>query len=176
MRPVASPVGQLTLLLLPSIDCNNGADFITYHTLAVRIVQWLDPLYPAPPSASARVYHLGVLWLFGYVTAYIEAWSIAAFPHYSYPDKEAMLSIGSAFYSLLFVVTYPMYVELHRAHAAGEKWTLWRICCHALGASMLVLVLYESWRLTIGRISPLVNDTACPPYAHHILGHGVLAP
>ena len=120
----------------------------------------------------------------GYVTAVVEAVSISAFPHYRYPDREAMLTVGSAFYSLLFVVTYPMYVELHRAHAVmhgsaqgdpankqgDTTWTLWRVCCHALAASMLVLLNYELWRLTMGRISPLVDSTTCPPYTHPVLG------
>eukprot|EP00035_Acanthoeca_spectabilis_P030650 m.10308 g.10308 ORF g.10308 m.10308 type:complete len:298 (-) comp4299_c0_seq1:127-1020(-) len=145
--------------------------FITYHTLAVKVIQWVDPEYPKAPQFPMRMRQLGLLWLMGYATAYVEAWSISSFPHYSYPDREAMMTVGSAFYSLLFVVTYPMYVELHRSHAAEEKCSIWQVFCHALAASMIVLVLYETWRLSIGRISPLVDDTLCPPYTHSILGH-----
>jgi hypothetical protein len=163
-----------------------------YHTAAVRLVQWLDPLYPQSPSSAAWVVQLSALFAMGYITAVVEAVSISAFPHYRYPDRPAMLTVGSAFYSLLFVVTYPMYVELHRAHArhcaavVGEgggrrasasmsdgndcAWTLWRVLCHALAASMMVLLNYELWRLTVGRISPLVDPTTCPPYTHPLLG------
>jgi len=106
----------------------------------------------------------------GYMTAYLEAWSITSFPHYSYPDADAMLGVGSGFYALHFLVSFPMYVELHRAHASGEMWDMWQVFCHALAASMLILTFYEVWRLTIGRISPLVDDTACPPFTHNVVG------
>lgn len=167
-------VQTLTIPMVPttySAFCNYAtADFITYHTLAVKVIQWVDPEYPKAPQFPMRMRQLGLLWLMGYATAYVEAWSISSFPHYRYPDREAMMTVGSAFYSLLFVVTYPMYVELHRSHAAEEKCSIWQVFCHALAASMIVLVLYETWRLSIGRISRLVDDTVCPPYTHSILG------
>ncbi len=39
----------------------------------------------------------------------------------------------------------------------GEQWGLWRVCVDALGASMLVTITLDLWRLALG---PLKNLAA----------------
>eukprot|EP00041_Stephanoeca_diplocostata_P020511 m.461058 g.461058 ORF g.461058 m.461058 type:complete len:118 (+) comp21599_c0_seq25:40-393(+) len=88
-----------------------------------------------------------------YVTAVLEAVGMAAFPHYTYPDAQAMFVKGSAFYSLLFVITYPMFHEFQTNYVksgGARMWTIWETCQHALAACMLALLLMEGWRLCIG--------------------------
>eukprot|EP00040_Diaphanoeca_grandis_P027265 m.154755 g.154755 ORF g.154755 m.154755 type:complete len:355 (+) comp30908_c0_seq1:193-1257(+) len=129
--------------------------FCTYHWFAALVLN------------NVGHYAFVVVLMMAYVTAFFEALSMSAFPHYYYPDREAMLSIGSLFYALLFVVSYPMYTSFsRRAHAL----TLWQTAVDSLAASMLILCLYEAWRTIIGPISDAVDPTVCPPFTHPVDG------
>ena len=88
-----------------------------------------------------------------YSTAVLEAWSISAFPGYTYPDLDAMLTVGSAFYSLFFLCSYPMFWMMQPADS------LWSSCVQGLACAMLVMMLGDGWRIGLGPISHLINDT-----------------
>eukprot|EP00041_Stephanoeca_diplocostata_P020509 m.460823 g.460823 ORF g.460823 m.460823 type:complete len:290 (+) comp21599_c0_seq10:192-1061(+) len=145
--------------------------FCTYHTLAAYVLRRSGDNVTGLPYAVVVV-------AIAYVTAVLEAVGMAAFPHYTYPDAQAMFVKGSAFYSLLFVITYPMFHEFQTNYVksgGARMWTIWETCQHALAACMLALLLMEGWRLCIGTISPLVDSNPCPPFTHP-LKDGILKP
>ncbi len=53
----------------------------------------------------------------------------------AFPDRAAMYKYGSVFYGLMFVVTYPMFVQFE---SQGRQWSLARVVLHSLAATALV--------------------------------------
>ena len=88
--------------------------------------------------------------VWGYVTAFLETWSIQHFPYYDIPDRWAMYVYGSIFYGLYFLVSYPMFYALDER---GNRWSLWRTVVDAMACSMLITTLLDAWRLCIGKVT-----------------------
>eukprot|EP00039_Didymoeca_costata_P010650 m.144157 g.144157 ORF g.144157 m.144157 type:complete len:275 (-) comp14911_c0_seq2:2356-3180(-) len=132
--------------------------FCTYHVIAERIINF---------SQLQGMFNVLLILLLAFITAILETLSIEAFPHYNYPDRDAFLTKGSAFYSIFFVFSYPMYVELAKN---GQTWSLWHTVVHSMGCAMLIMTTMDFWRLFLGPISPLVNSSLCPPFTHPVVG------
>ena len=64
----------------------------------------------------------------------------------SYPDAWQMYTVGSAFYALYFIVSFHMFPHID----TPGPWTLWRTSEHSLAASMLVMLVMDAYRLSIG--------------------------
>lgn len=147
--------------------------FVSYHVLASIALRRARASY-GPMGELAAVPALS------YFTAVLETWSIEAFPHYNYPDRDAMLKLGSLFYALFFVVSYPMYARIDGAATAmmptTPRWGLWRTVCHGLATSMLIFIGMDLWRLAVGPISAKVDPGACPPFTHPLNGCQAVAP
>ncbi|CAE7311292.1 CPI1 [Symbiodinium necroappetens] len=47
-----------------------------------------------------------------YCTAFLETFSISAFPYYTFDDRQQMYTVGSAFYALYLAVSFPMFARL----------------------------------------------------------------
>lgn len=82
-------------------------------------------------------------------TAFMETWTISAFPYYDIKDRTYMYTIGSVLYGIYFVVGFPMHFALDEA-AGAPKWTVWETLKDSLAASMAVTILLDLWRLAIG--------------------------
>ena len=67
----------------------------------------------------------------------------------NFPDFQAMLTVGSVFYGMMFIVTYPMFHQFE----AARGWSFNAVVSHALLASGLVWALFEAWAFVIGPIS-----------------------
>jgi hypothetical protein len=55
--------------------------FATYHTLMTRLFRWGNFWH----SSTSVLKRVAVVALLGYTTAFVEAFSISAFPHYVGP-------------------------------------------------------------------------------------------
>jgi len=66
---------------------------------------------------------------------------------FAYESRERMLKVGSAGYSVYFVVGLPM---ARRIDADGERWTLGRVVVEGLATSMMVLLGLEAWAKVVG--------------------------
>ena len=86
----------------------------------------------------------------------------------SFPDRSVMYKYGSAFYGLMFVVTYPAFYHFS---AHGVNWSLARTALHSLVTSCIVCphspirgsfgeiycqvwVLMEAFKQLIGPLAP----------------------
>ena len=124
--------------------------FISYHTIV------LLPMRLAKRSliCYSRVFRLVAMCLVVFsislLTAFLETWTISGFPYYTYPDYHAMLTKGSVFYALYFMVTFPMFLRLDEDPA--DPWSLGRTAVDALAAMMLVVLCGDMWRLAIGTV------------------------
>ncbi len=71
-----------------------------------------------------------------------------------------MYTIGSLFYAIYFFVSFPMFYRI--GEAPRQQWTVWQAAVDSLGASMLVTILLDFWRLAIGAITDLESAPELP--------------
>eukprot|EP00043_Microstomoeca_roanoka_P004867 m.52363 g.52363 ORF g.52363 m.52363 type:complete len:269 (-) comp12694_c0_seq1:243-1049(-) len=136
--------------------------FLFYHTLSSMILRKLE-FWSKRRSLLERLLIVGTL---AYITAVLEAWSISAFPHYKYPNEAVMLSVGSLFYAMMFLVTFPAYSLLDEG--VNESRPACYFAMHALACGMLVFILDDAWRLIIGPVHSGELATQLP-YAQSVL-------
>ena len=115
-------------------------------------------------SHDARVFHVlpravergaaadsngvrGRRWRFGfecaavgamaYSTAFMESLTICGFPYYSFADRHMAYTLGSAFYGIYFLVSFPMFLRVDETKAMPMSQVFWE----AMGSGMAVLCL-----------------------------------
>eukprot|EP00249_Psilotum_nudum_P016133 c25671_g1_i8 orf=819-1652(+) len=95
------------------------------------------------------------------VSSKIMRWFIQAlwFPYYDFVDRDAMYKVGSLFYALYFIVSYPMFFRLDEK--PNDPWSLSHTAIDSLGAAMLVTILLDVWRHALG---PIVDIPGVPSY------------
>lgn len=119
-----------------------------YHAISNYIIRYIRDRYVA--NFWRACFEWAVIACFAYTTAFGEAITICAFPHYSFADKHQAYTLGSAFYAIYFVVSYPMFFMLDENAKNGRKnthWSLFEVAGSALACSMIVLQLLDFVRL-----------------------------
>jgi len=101
---------------------------------------------------------------FSYFTAFMETLTISAFPYYSFEDRDKAYTVGSAFYGIYFLVSFPMFFffdedvdvvdwQAEAKAGGGEKngrvVMLWDTVVSSCGAGMMILCLLDFVRLTL---------------------------
>ena len=88
------------------------AYFIFYHSMTNLVLRRLRrSLVAVHPFASSAISAVVVLAL-AYVTAFMETYTISNFPYYSFKNREFAYTIGSAFYAIYFIVSFPMFLRI----------------------------------------------------------------
>ena len=88
------------------------AYFIFYHSMTNLILRRLRrALSQFSPSASFAA-SAAVILALAYVTAFMETFTISNFPHYSFENRAFAYTIGSAFYAIYFIVSFPMFLRI----------------------------------------------------------------
>ncbi|KAK6924698.1 hypothetical protein RJ641_009024, partial [Dillenia turbinata] len=109
-----------------------------------------------------------------YFIAFLETWAISNFPYYSFVDSVSMYKVGSLFYAIYFLVSFPMFIRIDEK--PGDPWDLPRVAIDALGAAMLVTIILDLWRIFLGPIIPLPDTKQCTqPGLPWFPGHAQLA-
>lgn len=153
------------------------AYFCFYHTLSNLTMRRLDRLLRAAlpqDSLAARAIRglVTAAWVvaLSYATAFMETLTIANFDYYTFVDKGAMYRVGSLFYALYFVVSFPMFLRIEE-DPKEPKWSLARTAVDALGASMLVTILLDFWRLAVGPIVDIkrASSTCSAPLSEDVV-------
>lgn len=109
-------------------------------------------------SSKSWMYRLSMLCLIlilSWITAIGETVTISGFPHYRFKDREAMLKVGSLFYALVFLSTFPLYHRIDEPKSKAPSFkimSLWEVIMDSLGNCMIVFLLLDGWRLLIGQI------------------------
>lgn len=93
-----------------------------------------------------------VVFLLSYATAYMETLTISHYPYYTFVDRSRMYSVGSLFYAIYFFVSFPMFFRLDE-NAKGKKSSISEFAIDSLAASMLVTILLDLWRISLGAIN-----------------------
>lgn len=81
--------------------------FVLYHTLSNMILRKIESRYL--PSKARTVFFWAVIFAFSYFTAFMETLTISSFPDYSFADQYMAYTVGSAFYGIYFIVSYPVF-------------------------------------------------------------------
>ncbi|GAB2269702.1 Bifunctional protein GlmU [Dionaea muscipula] len=94
-----------------------------------------------------------------YFIAYLETLAISNFPYYDFADRDAMYKVGSLFYAIYFIVSFPMFLRIDEK--PGDEWRLPRVAVDALGAAMLVTIILDLWRIFLGPIISISETKQC---------------
>ncbi|PWZ16974.1 Cycloeucalenol cycloisomerase [Zea mays] len=86
------------------------------------------------------------------------SWRMNNFPYYEFVDRDIMYKVGSLFYAIYFIVSFPMF---SRIDEKDEKWSLSRVAVDSLGAAMLVTIILDLWRIFLGPIVPVPESRQC---------------
>lgn len=127
------------------------AYFMFYHALSNRVIRLIRDTYLS--NKWRLFYTCTVIASMSYATAFGEAITICAFPYYSFENRYQAYTLGSAFYGIYFLVSYPMFFDVDEEAKVGKKgtqWSLQKTVVSALAAGMAVLCLLDFVRLYLG--------------------------
>eukprot|EP00471_Norrisiella_sphaerica_P013634 CAMPEP_0184501566 /NCGR_PEP_ID=MMETSP0113_2-20130426/48040_1 /TAXON_ID=91329 /ORGANISM="Norrisiella sphaerica, Strain BC52" /LENGTH=165 /DNA_ID=CAMNT_0026890375 /DNA_START=523 /DNA_END=1020 /DNA_ORIENTATION=+ len=129
--------------------------FCFYHVLSNLA---LRRAYSTFASGRMRSAFITTLVLFmAYVTAFMESLTISGFPCYGFKDRFSAYTLGSAFYGLYFIVSFPMFLRLDEF----KKFSLFDAAVEALASGMAVLMLLDIVRVGLGMDLTLRLDRPC---------------
>uniref|UniRef100_A0A7I4APN8 Cycloeucalenol cycloisomerase n=1 Tax=Physcomitrium patens TaxID=3218 RepID=A0A7I4APN8_PHYPA len=128
--------------------------FLLYHAVSNMTLRRLEHAIKNISNRQTRwLIQAGWVLLLSYITALTEALTISHFPYYEMVDRPTFYKVGSLFYAIYFIVSFPMFKRLDEDPSA--PWTLSQVAVDALGASMLVTIILDSWRITVGPIADI---------------------
>ena len=125
--------------------------FVTYHTFSNIILRRIETRYL--PGMARTVFFWAAVCVFSYFTAFMETLTISSFPYYAFKDRYMAYTLGSAFYGLYFLVSFPMFFRIDEKVGqieGGQRvvpHTLHQTIFESLGVCMLVLTLLDVGRL-----------------------------
>lgn len=131
--------------------------FVTYHTFANCLLRKVETTFAS--GLNRTLLFWTVVLAFSYFTAFMETLSISSFPYYSFADRYLAYTIGSAFYGIYFLISFPVFFNLDEgvveangkisADSNREKkpHTIMQTILEVCGASMIVLCLLDFCRL-----------------------------
>ena len=130
----------------PGMYLNAIAFFIVYHTAAVvlmRRIRTMTTDWGALPRrlawvliVAAAAYFFAWAETFFYITEDAEA-------NVWYVDLQRMLSMGSVYYALYFIVSFPNVYRLDESPDPAARWSVGRSAIEACFVSMLTLFLLD---------------------------------
>ena len=127
--------------------------FCTYHVCVGNgILRYVDKSYQKGWMKTI-LFWFTILSL-SYFTAFMETLTISSFPYYSFEEREMAYTVGSAFYGIYFVVSFPGFYFFD-AHIDDGKQkdrpvTLVDTFTTACGHGMMILLLLDFVRLYLG--------------------------
>lgn len=125
--------------------------FLLYHAVSSMTLRRLEHAIKDIPSRQTRwLIQAGWVLVLSYITALTEALTISHFPYYEMVDRSTFYKVGSLLYGIYFLVSFPMFKRIDED--PNTPWNLNQVVVDALGASMLVTIVLDLWRITIGPI------------------------
>ncbi|XP_044985815.1 cycloeucalenol cycloisomerase-like isoform X2 [Hordeum vulgare subsp. vulgare] len=134
------------------------ACFLFYHMTSNMTLRKLRHSIVNLPVSLQWLFEATWILALAYFIAYLETLAISNFPYYEFVDRDIMYTVGSLFYALYFLVSFPMF---SRIDEKTEKWSLSRVAIDALGAAMLVTIILDLWRIFLGPIVAIPESRRC---------------
>ena len=126
--------------------------FSSYHGLSNALLRKIMTTYEKGHQRTLLL--VSAVFVLSYFTAFMETLTISSFPYYSFEDRNMAYTIGSAFYGIYFVFSFPMFFFFDDCIDDKEKQevTLWDTVVNACGCGMLVLCALDFVRLWIAKV------------------------
>ncbi|KAL5707300.1 cycloeucalenol cycloisomerase [Ranunculus cassubicifolius] len=133
--------------------------FQFYHVASNITLRKLRHSIAGLPDSIQWVTEACWILALSYFIAYLETIAISNFPYYEFVDRASMYKVGSLFYAIYFLVSFPMFLRIDEK--PGDPWDLPRVAIDALGAAMLVTIILDLWRIFLGPIIPVTDAKQC---------------
>ena len=117
------------------------AYFMFYHVLSNAALRRIRTGYVN--DAWRFGFECAAVGAMAYSTAFMESLTICGFPYYSFADRHMAYTLGSAFYGIYFLVSFPMFLRVDETKAMPMSQVFWE----AMGSGMAVLCLLDFVRV-----------------------------
>lgn len=119
------------------------------HFFSNALLRKVETRYKSGPART--LLFITVVLFFSYFTAFMETLTISAFPYYSFEDRDMAYTVGSAFYGIYFIVSFPAFYYFETAiddkNNKSKSTTLWDVFISSCGYGMVILCLLDFVRL-----------------------------
>jgi cycloeucalenol cycloisomerase len=135
---------------------NTMAFFIVYHTAAVVCMRRVRAFTLAWAPGARRAAWVGIVAATALFFAWAETWLYInedSMANVWYVDVSRMLRIGSFFYAMYFLVSFPALYRLDEDPDA-PRWPLSRVAIEACFVSIVSLLLLDLWAGFVGPLVP----------------------
>lgn len=123
--------------------------FVTYHTFSNMLLRKIETCYRK--SFMRSLLFWTAVFTFSYFTAFMETLTISSFPYYGFKDRFMAYTVGSAFYGVYFLFSFPIFYRLDKdLSPTRPAHTLQSTVMEVFGTSMLVLSSLDLCRLWLG--------------------------
>jgi cycloeucalenol cycloisomerase len=137
--------------------------FSTYHFFSNALLRKVVTTFQA--GALRTLLYVSVVLAFAYFTAFMETLTISSYPDYSFEDRNMAYTVGSAFYGIYFIVSFPaffLFDDKIDDNNQATKVSVWDTIVSSCGHGMMILILLDVVRLHLD--IPLVvgsSDMIC---------------
>ncbi len=141
--------------------------FMTYHTFSNLMLRIIETRYAS--GTKRTIFFWATIFAFSYFTAYMETLTITPFPCYAFENRNFAFTVGSAFYGIYFIVSFPIFFQIDEyvGKLGVKSHTLYQTVLEAFGCSMIVLCLLDFGRLVAGKdlnikgVAYYINENKC---------------
>ena len=91
--------------------------FCFYHVLSNACLRRVATGYA--PGLAKTALRVAVVAALAYLTAFLETLTISGFPYWRFDDRHQAYTVGSAFYGIYFVVSFPAFLLIVAAPTRG---------------------------------------------------------
>lgn len=133
--------------------------FSTYHFFSNAILRKIVTTFEAGFMRS--LLFVSAVFGFSYFTAFMETLTISSYPYYSFEDRDMAYTIGSCFYGIYFIVSFPAFYFFDSQIDQKTETTavsVWDTVVSSCGYGMIILILLDLVRVYLG--TPLVMDVS----------------
>ena len=132
------------------------AYFMFYHVLSNCALRRVRSGFE--PDVRRFAFECALIGAMAYTTAFMESLTICGFPYYRFENRDMAYTLGSAFYGIYFLVSFPMFLRVDEAAGGGRRGekaaamttTFHQTFWEAMGSGMAVLCLLDFVRLALG--------------------------
>lgn len=121
--------------------------FSSYHVFSNLIIRRFMTGYKS--TTSKTIYMILLICIMSYITAFMETLTISGFPYYEFEDRNMAYTIGSAFYGIYFLFSFPMFFRLDEYK--DSTLSLWQTIVDSMGSGMMILIMLDAVRLCLGQ-------------------------
>lgn len=125
--------------------------FCFYHVISNCMLRHIDSFRA---TAHRFFFKIAAVAALAYFTAFMETLTISGFPYWEFEDRDRAYQVGSAFYGIYFIVSFPMFYQLDELPpnvVKKQRTPFVTVLKDALAASFVVLCLLDFARLFLRR-------------------------